>query len=374
MADDLRQQLLDGRLWAAFCDQLKAAGERILDEDVPLDPRTRAEGVRYLARLTRLALEKNIEFANPDYPQFYSLSHETAKIGNDNPDNLYLNCAIDGSRDYLITGSRGSVPYVSIETKAGSYGATGDMAPTGHVSLDDLTLAPDGSFELVVSATPQTGNWLPMRADSDNILVRQTFHDRAAEQPAALQISCLNPRGSARLDPDQFAAQLTAAPRFVAGTAGLFVDWMRGFGAHLNQLPANDQQVCLAAGGDPSIHYHNSRWRLAEDEALLVEFRPPAACRTWNFQLSNYWMESLDYRYHRIWLNAHSAVTDEDGLVRIVVAHDDPGSAWPNWVTTTGLGEGAMLLRYVEASDFPPVHTRVVTFSELARMSPGGEQ
>jgi|TARA_B110000114_G_C14942378_1_gene336918 hypothetical protein len=60
----------------------------------PNDPLTQAQGYRYLMRLLRLGLEKQIEFNDPQYPQFYSLSHETAKIGNDNPDNFYQNCAV----------------------------------------------------------------------------------------------------------------------------------------------------------------------------------------------------------------------------------------------------------------------------------------
>ena len=189
--------------------------------------------------------EKNIEYADPRFPQFYSLSHETAKIGNDNPDNLYQNCAVSGRYDYRIRGQRGSIPYLSIETKAGSYGSSGDMAPTGHIELDQLQMDGDGSFEILVSATEQPGNWLPMTAETDNMLVRQTFHDRRQETPASLAIECLNPDGDNILDPAQFAAQLAAVPRFVEGTAGLFIDWMKVFNDHCNELPPNDQQMCL---------------------------------------------------------------------------------------------------------------------------------
>jgi hypothetical protein len=34
----------------------------------------------------------------------------------------------------------------------------------------------------------------------------------------------------------------------------------------------------------------------------VIESKVPP-CRTWNFQLNNYWMESLDYRYHTIHVN-----------------------------------------------------------------------
>ena len=365
------EQLRDGQLWNEFCDALKAAGRRVLAPGVPGDDLTRAEGYRYLTRLLRLSLEKNIEFADPDHPQFYALSHETAKIGNDNPDNYYLNCAIDGRRDYRITGNRGSVDYLSIETKAGSFAAGGEMAPTGHVELAQLEIGPEGDFQLIVSARAHTGNWLQMRPESDNILVRQTFRDRRSERPAELRIECLNPANSDRLDPTQFAGQLQQVVPFVTGTADLFHQWMQVFSAHINQLPPNDQEMCLRAGGDPSIFYHNSYWRLDEGEALVIEFNPPRRCRTWNFQLSNYWMESLDYRYHRISVNAATAVPESDGRVRLVVAHSDPGPDFPNWLTTAGHRSGGMLLRYVEAEDFPAVQTRVLPHTALQNLENG---
>jgi len=365
MSDTDLELLRSGELWTRFCDDLKAAGQQVLADGAPTDDLTRAEGFRYLTRLLRLSLEKNIEYNDPGFPQFYSLSHETAKIGNDNPDNFYQNCAVDGSLDYRIRGNAGSVSYLSIESKAGSFAGEGDMAPTGHVELAELDVDAQGNFELIVSAREHSGNWLPMSAASDNILVRQTFRDRRREKKAELQIECLNPAGSDDLSPEEFSASLSSVVPFITGTAGLFRQWMGVFAQHINELPPNDQQMCLRAGGDPAIFYHNSYWQLAADEALVISFNPPRNCRTWNFQLSNFWMESLDYRYHRISVNHHTAVADETGCVTIVVAAVNPGEAYPNWLTTTGHPCGAMLLRYVDASDFPPVSTRVMPLAEL---------
>lgn len=372
--DSSLDKLRQGSLWREFCDSLKVAGEQLLTEDTPDDDLTRAEGYRYLTRLLRLSLEKNVEFASADFPQFYSLSHETAKIGNDNPDNFYQNCAIDGSREYRIWGNRGTVAYLSLETKSGSFIAGGDMAPTGHVEIDTLQVDDDGNFELSVSAYARPGNWLPMTEHSDNLLVRQTFRNRNVEQRAQLQIECLNPRVDDTLDPENFSRQLSQIVPFVSGTASLFKSWMAEFTQHENCLPPNDQQMCIRAGGDPSIFYHNSRWRLAADEALLIKFTPPRQCRTWNFQLSNFWMESLDYRYHRISVSSYDGAVKNDGTVCIVVAHANPGAAYPNWLETTGHTCGAMLLRYVESTDQPPVHTTVVKLETLRTLGVAGTE
>ena len=88
------------------------------------------------------------------------------------------------------------------------------------------------------------------------------------------------------------------------------------------------------------------------------------ACQTWNFVLQNWWMESLDFRYHQIHFNKHTAAYEEDGGVVIVVAHEKPPQA--NWVETAGHHTGTLCWRWIGASEHPPVHARVVKFSELA--------
>jgi len=63
--DESTRRVLDGTAWRDFCRALEAAGDVILDPRAPADPRNRAEGFRYLSRLTRAALETFIEDADP---------------------------------------------------------------------------------------------------------------------------------------------------------------------------------------------------------------------------------------------------------------------------------------------------------------------
>jgi hypothetical protein len=123
-------------------------------------------------------------------------------------------------------------------------------------------------------------------------------------------------------------------------------------------------EISNAAGGDPKIAYYHSYWRLAPDEGLIIEVTPPS-CEFWNFQVNNHWMESLDYRYFPIHVNAHSAVYEKDGSVKIVVAHKDPGC--PNWLTTAGHPCGTMLFRWVKADSHPQPKTRVVKTEALSK-------
>ncbi len=89
-------------------------------------------------------------------------------------------------------------------------------------------------------------------------------------------------------------------------------------------------------------------------------------CSNWNFQLSNFWLESLDYRYHQISLNKYTAKYEDDGSVFIVISEQDPGPRYPNWLRTLGYGQGGMLGRYVGSTNPPKeMASRIVKISEL---------
>ncbi len=363
-AHKAEQALVDGSAWADFCDQLKRAGQQVLRPETPGDAFTRAEGFRYLSRLVRVSLEAHVEFHDGSFPVLYMPSHETVKIGADNPDNCYLRAVLDPRWEYRIHGSRGSVHYLAFSTKGGDYSTDGLLEPTGFIDSRQLEIAADGSFELFVGQSKRPGNWLPMTERSASLLVRQTFLDREREQPAQLAIERVAAGDAPQpLQPLQLAAGLKRAAGFVEGTARLFADWAESYLARPNVLPPADQDLCQSVGGDPTIFYYHGYWQLQPEEALLIEVERIPECETWNFQLNNYWMESLDYRYHRIHLNRHSAVYKPDGGVRLVVAHRDPGV--PNWLSTAGHALGTCCFRWIGAREFVHPQTRVVALGEL---------
>lgn len=365
--DDLSEErIVSGRAWEEFCDTLKAAGASLSFPGAPRDPFDQAEGYRYLTRLTRAGLEAFVEFADPRAPVLHRVAHETVKLGSDNPDNHYLTARIDGSYDYEITGVRNTVHYLGFGTQIGHYGRGGGLPPTGYLEARDMHVEPDGTFTITLSAKPQPGNWLPMTAETGTLIVRQTFLDRQTEVPARLEIRRIG--GDTRpghVTPQLIDQGLRDASMLVAGASLLFAKWARDFQAHSNQLPMFDQEVSSRAGGDPNITYYHSHWALGPDQALVIDASPPA-CDHWNFQLNNYWMESLDYRYYRIHTNKHLATLRPDGSVRIVVAHEDPGV--PNWIDTVGHRSGTMSFRWIRAAEPSQPRTRVVTLAEVAAL------
>ena len=349
--------------WRDFCAKLAAAGEVLLAPDVPDDPLVRAEGARYLSRLTKLALEQYVEATDTDFPFFYQLSHTTGKIGADNPDNHYLNASIRGDCDYRITGTRGSMFYFSIVANAMRYHIDGSAHATGSLMNDDIIWGPNGEVEIIASATPQQGNWLRLEADTSVIIIRQSALDRLNEKPGTFKIERIGgPAVPAPLSSETISKGLATAAQFVNGIATTFADWTRLFAQHPNIFPTIDQSMFQKGGGAKDIYYAHAYWKIAADEAWVIEVTPPD-CYYWNFQIDNWWMESLDYRFRQITVNKHSARYEADGSIRIICAASDPGIG--NWIDTSGHTEGTALLRWAGATEHPLPAARIVKLKDL---------
>ena len=355
--------ILTREVWSDFCRRLDGLGDIICAPEAAATPIDRAEGFRYLTRLLRIGLEMHLECADPDFPCLYQASHQTAKIGADNPDNHYLNATISAARRYRLSGERGTVALLSFGTKANRYDTDGTMASTGELDVRDMELGEDGRFEIIVSKEREAGNWLPMADDSSILIVRQTFDDRDTEVPADVRIEALDgPAVPAPLTGERLEAALERVTGFVGGTARTFAHWAELFRKEqFNRLSTVDQEMFFRAGGDPSIFYLHGYWRLEPGQALRIDSEVPQ-CQTWNFQLDNYWMESLDYRHHRISVNQHSARLNEDGTVTLIVAPTDPG--FGNWIDTAGHDHGTMLLRWTNARSHPLPRTEVIQIGQ----------
>lgn len=368
--DDIyNKRIVSGKSWDEFCDQLKLAGTVLKSPGTPQDPFNQAEGLRYLTRLTRAGLEAFVEYADPSFPILRRMVHETVKMGADNPDNYYFNAQIDGSQyEYKISGNRNTVHYIGFFTQNGNYGTTGGLSPCGQLEGTDLIVDKDGSFEIILSKTRKGKNWLKIEDETGFLMVRQTFTNRFEEVPAEIKIENLNGRKSpGPITPRMIDEGLKMASMFVAGAPLLFARWAKGFQKHPNQLPQFDTEVSNAAGGDKNIVYYHSYWKLAEDEALIITVKPPE-CDSWNFQLNNYWMESLDYRYFNICVSKGNAVYEKDGSLKVIVAHKNPGIG--NWIDTCHHYEGTMCWRWYRLPENAvPVQPQceVVKFNELEK-------
>ena len=366
--DDIHyQRVVSGKAWEDFCDNLKTAGAALVYPGTPRDAFQQAEGIRYLTRILRGGLEAFVEYNDPRFPMFRRTVHETIKMGADNPDNYYLNAQISGEYEYVITGKRNTIHYFGLFTQNGNYGTTGGLAPCGVLEDGELEVDANGNFEIILSKERRGTNWLKIEEDTSLLMVRQTYLDRANETPVEMTIRAIGVEGKPGvLTPKQIDEGLNTASLFVSGAPMLFSKWANGFQKHTNRLPLFDPEVSNAAGGDANILYYHSHWKLQEDEAMVISVRPPK-CDTWNFQLNNYWMESLDYRYFNICLNSFTAVPEDDGSYRVIVSHLSPNH--PNWIETAGHFEGTMCWRWYRPEEEVPqeLDVAVVPLKELLK-------
>jgi hypothetical protein len=351
-----------GRAWAELCDALKAAGDVILAAGNPADPLDRAEGFRMLSRLVRYGFESFLEFSDPLAPELVCSTHATIKMIHENPDNVYLGARIDGRHRYRVWGTRGTARWMSVNVHAGPFGA-GGRGTAAALDARDLEIAADGTFELFLGGERCGANWMALPADATSLIVRQSLADRTRERPAELRIERLDAAGPPPpVDTGRIERGFQMTALLVRTIAEMATEWA---GA-LARTPNRFAEVMPRAASifrDPHIHFHAAYFQLAPDEALVVEARPPA-CDYWMFALHNHWLESLDYRYHRITLNDHTAQREPDGSVRVVVAHADPGH--PNWLDTAGHARGTIGVRWVGADvrDVVP-EARTVAVAEV---------
>lgn len=363
---DITDKVVSGEAWAEYCDMLKAAGQVVLDRSGTGDVLDRTEGYRFLARLARGGLQSFVEGSTTRFPRVRTLPDQV-KIGSDNPDGLYQTVNVDGRYDYRLWGTRGSVHYLGIGAYTGNYGGNQeDLGIIGYLDDHSLDVGEDGTIEIIMSTTPHNGNWLELGPAGGLVNIRQFFLDRESEEPGRWQVERIGAdEEPPPLTPTAFYNSLIGAGFFVEGCARMFTDWAAGWADESpNELIIPPDDTGQAAWADPNQLIWHGYWSLQPDEALVIDAVLPDLFY-WNFQLDNIWMESLDYRYHQVTVNAHSArYEDEDRRrIKIVVADEDPGVG--NWIDTVAHRHGAMSLRLNQAKGDAVVDCNVVPLADL---------
>ena len=359
MATDPLERLREGEAWDAFCDKLKETGRAILDA-APDDDFDRAEGLRYLSRLTRNFMRATLEDADPARAR---LSMESPKIGLDNPDYVYGGARLSSVFEYELRGTLGDAHMLGIGVFSGGLGTKAGLIRDGYLTSDALEFEADGSFVVALSQREQSKNWLPMKPETNSLNVRQTLLRRREQKPATLELVRVDGGDApAPLDPARFAGGLERVSMIVDATVRQFLTWTAHFQSHAHEIHEIDPKFLSIAQGDPNTRYFYSYFEVAEDEAFVVEFTPPA-CDYWNLQIGNHWLESLDYEHATTHVNHETVVAREDGSVRIVIASSAPGVE--NWLDTMGHRRGALALRWVGAAQVPETTSRVVPLGSL---------
>ena len=354
--------------WHVFCERVKEAGDLIFEDAVPTDSQERALGFQYLTRMLGHGLERMIEHTDVLHPNLWRYMSPTNKWGGDNPDALYLVAPLDGSRTYRIVGRRGTAHYHVFSTqRRWEDVADGESAEAARMTNFDLETEWDGSFELWIGPEEHSGNWLRTTPDTYRVLVRQFFYDWEHEEPMTARIELVDDAGPpVPMTAERMSEGLQAASEFLHTNAGFWARWQEPNREQLNQFVDLQERIKFTGGVPGGIGFSCS-FEVQPDEVLLIEVTPPH-CHFWNMELGTYWMMTHDYRHRLCSWNGHQATLEEDGSVRIVVAHRDPGLS--NWLDTGGHVYGHIGMRWIMADSAPLPTTRLVKLADLDTVVP----
>ena len=369
MSSRTNEKIENAEAWSDFCELLKKAGDVILRDDLEASRFDRGEGMRYLSRLLRAGLFSFMENPGPEFPAFRAMP-DGVRMGLDNPDNYYVSASVNPAFDYRIRGKRETIHYLSFAAQNQNFAARDKITGgAGHLNDSELELDENGFFEIHVSRKEKSGNWLQMTEHTRQILIRQTFLDRNNEKPVEAEIECLQSEGPPPpLDPERVEGALMGSAMYAIGCAQWFADWVVEFLeiAPVNDFHLPDTEKHRVMGGDPNVRMWLGQWKLAPDEALVIEATPPD-CHYWNFQLANIWAESLDFKNRNVHINSGQALYREDGSFRLIVSHEEAGddSTAANWIDTAGHEHGVMALRWVRTDAHPRPRIRLMKIADI---------
>ena len=334
-----------------------------------------------------------LSYARRDCPSFVIGSDTTPRRwlghtfpGNgkagDNPDAIYRSTVIDGRGCYEVTGqvdpaypiiqilfsiSAGTMTHpaeVKHEEGAAPNPDAGIFTILGHLSEDDLKIAPDGSFKITIGGQPTGDNHLPTQPVPCSFGCRQMLLDWKTT-PLRLSIRRLDTVPASTLD-------LTALKQAVLTDLGDSVRFWANFpDVWLGGVKTNDvAPPAVREGGWGFIGGVN--FKLAPGEAALVTIHPGAA-KYMGFQLTDPWMIGPDNGHRQSCLNLAQSTPDADGRYTYVISPVDPGVA--NWLDSCGMDEGFGIMRWQGfpggASDNSGLFHdfRIVGLSEVAELT-----
>jgi hypothetical protein len=335
-----------------------------------VDPPERADAFHYVLTTLHAAIDHSILQTDTTEPMFSPVM-PTHRVdwGARNPDGVYRKAYVSPERSYRIYGRVGNAKYFTFDFVGASY----DREVGYGVSVDELEADGDGNFELHLGGAERPDRWYPMRPWVQAVTTREFFDDWSAAERSVLRIDCVDDDVLTRTElpprPEHSAAR-------VATEFDVIGDWLYEAGVRFwLEEWHSEENIGSTTNRFKDFYRTESKrptvcrgcWHLEDDEALLLELPDPRA-RYWGIQTASVLVHTLDFAARLASINNAQARVDDDGLVRIVVSHRDPGVH--NWLDTTGLRHGDLMMRVHEGSQLAPPSTKVVKLRELPDIVP----
>ncbi len=326
-----------------FARALERARTRLYARDfADASPAARRDTEDFLSGLVESAWRVAHAARYLAFPDFTSSRGIVGLPGLFNPDNRYRSALLDPEGSYRIAGVRGTHATLSFQF-LGDYPLVAISKDLLVIDLDARAVAPGEAFALRLGGAEASANgepWWPMPPGARAVLARETFADWANETASTMHIERLDGGHAAPDGP----SQIDLAADYLDRATTL---WADHYLAGLEQLPENVIPPIRPSGGEAGGLRGQqgaiARYRLEPDEALVVSLRASDAAYQ-SIQLGNAWFATQNPVRHQASLNRSQARVDEDGMLRFVISHRDPGVA--NWLDTAGAEQGYLMIRW----------------------------
>jgi len=292
---------------------------------------------------------------DPKRPMFAPYWNIAFNQGGPNPDYVYGYTAIDGDGKYRLSGFRGTNRFTEVSQMPHRiYHPLNDSRPPAPTTndLDQLTLGSDGAFEVLLSAERPdgyAGDWWPLAATTQSLLVRRCSTDWATETDSRIAIERLDPVETATWT--EVSNRWSELPQWITGMVAFMTELVRWYKEH---HPTNGLELSKKVsliGGLPNQFYYDGIYCIDDDEALVIEIPLPERCRYWQILVADDRFCTVDWVNRQSSLNDRQARLDADGKLRVVVSKSDPGV--PNWLDKEDNKEGILQMRFNRANEAP---------------------
>lgn len=300
-------------------------------------------------------------YLDPQRPVWAPLWNIAFNQGGPDPDFVYKTTTIDDQGSYRISGYRGTSRFIEITQQTWLFLTTiADMkpAPATH-DLDDLTIADDGYFSVLLSPErPRgyTGDWWQLHPGTKRLLMRVCACDWAGEQDARVAIERLDDVPASTTE--EMTQRFGELPQWIEGMISLDMELVQYYRKHHPTNGIKRSGVSDGMGSLPNQVYYDGIYEINDDEALILETELPRQCRYWQILVADDRFSTVDWVNRQSSLNDVQAVLDNDGRFRAVISARDPGV--PNWLDKADNKWGMLQMRWNKPSNAPdPTVTKV---------------
>lgn len=359
--------------WKSYFDELNRIRDELYRHPYAASIEGRA-GADYLIQQIQAAAF-NVTFGpNQASPRFFgNLLFDPGVYSWTSPgaDYLYRKAFVDGRGTYRITGKRRNSALFTFQIMAAYWNEPPEeMRNIGNYAFDSFAVGEDGTFEIIASAEPHSGNWIKLEESRPNICImtREAFNDWEGEERSDLYIeTIISVESSPFLSEDEYVRRLEGMKRFINYTTANFSHTLvqnaadRG-GVNSFVVAGLFNPKLKDTGVNPIAGFDMMKFELEQGQALLIEIESIDSPQ-WTLQTSDVWHQNRNFVDHQSSLNGFQAKPDSDGVIRIVLSIEDPGV--PNWLDTVGLQNGSIDFRYLLAPSRPVAPCSLLPLAEL---------